>query len=167
VTTQGTAPPGGQTFAGPAGQQGHGAATGSAASGEPSRPGAKPDDAKTAKFKKSNRPNWALPQVKVNSIGVRRPIQVVVQPQRLVIIPERGEGRPPTEVPISPQLAPQDVEAFVGAVQQEMKSWGLAVQNGYWKPQIMMDVAPEAEAQCRDLQIALEGSGFELERKLR
>ena len=48
-----------------------------------------------------------------------------------------------------------------------MKSWGLAVQNGYWKPQIMMEVAPEAEAQCRDLQIALAGSGFELERKLR
>jgi len=103
----------------------------------------------------------------VTSIGVTRPIHVAVLPDRLVIVPDRGDDRRPQQLPISPQLSPQEVEAFVSAVQKEMKGWGLAVQNGYWKPQILMDVAPEAEQQCRDLQMALEGSGFEMQRKLR
>src|SRR5204863_2376758 len=97
---------------------------------------------------KSRLPNWAVPNARVTSIGVTRPIHVAVLPDRLVIVPDRGDDRRPQQLPISPQLSPQEVEAFVSAVQKEMKGWGLAVQNGYWKPQILMDVAPEAEQQC-------------------
>jgi len=116
---------------------------------------------------KYRRPNWALPNQKVNSIGVTRPIRVQVLPDRLVVVPEAGDDRRPQQIPISPPLLPRDVDKFVGAVQNEMKGWGLAVQNGYWKPQIIMDVAPGAEQQSNDLQMALEGSGFDLQRKLR
>jgi hypothetical protein len=48
-----------------------------------------------------------------------------------------------------------------------MKGWGLAVQNGYWRPQLLLDVAPDAEQHASDLARALEGSGFDLQRKLR
>jgi len=116
---------------------------------------------------KSRRPNWAMPNARVNSIGVTRPIRVQVLPDRLVIVPEVGDDRRPQQFPISPRLAPQEVDAFVTAVQKEMQSWGLAVQDGFWRPQIVMEVAPNAEQQCSDLQMALEGSGFELQRKLR
>jgi hypothetical protein len=117
--------------------------------------------------KKSRLPNWAVPQAKINSIGVTRPIQVAVLPDRLVIVPERGDDRPPQQFPISPHLLPNEVDGFVAGVQKEMKSWGLAVQNGYWKPQLIIDVAPNAEQQCRELQTALEGSGFDMQRKFR
>jgi hypothetical protein len=116
---------------------------------------------------KSQRPNWALPNAKVNSIGVTRPIHVTILPDRLVIVPEQGDDRRPQVFSISQQLSPQEVDAFVTAVQKEMQSWGLAVQNGFWKPRIVMDVDPNAEQHCRDLQMALENSGFEMQRKLR
>jgi len=99
--------------------------------------------------------------------AITRPIHVAVQADRLMIIPDRGDDRAPQQFPISPQLAPQEVDAFVAGVQREMKSWGLAVENGYWKPQILMDVAPNADGQFHQLQNALEGSGFDLQRKLR
>jgi hypothetical protein len=121
----------------------------------------------SAKARKSKLPNWAVPNARVTSTGVTRPIHVRVLPDRLVIVPDKGDDRRQQELPISPQLAQQEVDAFVTAVQKEMKGWGLAVQNGYWKPQILMDVAPQAEQQSRDLQMALEGSGFEMQRKLR
>ena len=117
--------------------------------------------------RKSRLPNWAIPQAKVNSIGVTRPIQVAVLPDRLVIVPERGDDRRPQEFSISPHLSTTEVDAFVAGVQKEMQGWGLAVKNGYWKPQLIMDVAPTAEQQCAELQTALQNSGFEMQRKLR
>jgi hypothetical protein len=99
--------------------------------------------------------------------GVTRPIHVVVLPDRLVLLPEKGDIRPPQTLPVSDPLRPGEVDALVSAVQQEMKTWGLAVQNGYWKPQLLLDIAPQAEQHAGDLARALEGSGFDLQRKLR
>jgi hypothetical protein len=98
---------------------------------------------------------------------VTRPIHVAVLSDRLVIVPDKGDSRPPLQIPISPRLQAAEVEAFVKNVQSEMKSWGLAVENGYWKPQLLMDVGPDAEQQAVDLSILLEGSGFDLQRKRR
>jgi hypothetical protein len=66
---------------------------------------------------------------------------------------------------VSPELQPADVDRFVTAVQSEIKSWGLAVADGYWKPVLQFDVAPDAERQFANLQTALSGSGFAIERK--
>ena len=99
--------------------------------------------------------------------AITRPVHVAVLADRLVIVPEQGDDRPTQHVPISPELAPQEVDAFVAAVQKEMKSWGLAVENGYWKPQVLIEVAPNAEGRFEQLQTALEGSGFDLQRKFR
>jgi hypothetical protein len=46
-----------------------------------------------------------------------------------------------------------------------MTGWGLAVENGYWKPVLEVEVAPDAEQHFADLQTALHSSGFELHRK--
>jgi hypothetical protein len=46
-----------------------------------------------------------------------------------------------------------------------MQSWGLAVANGYWKPVLQIEVSADAEHQFQTLVQALDGSGFEIERK--
>ena len=84
---------------------------------------------------------------------------------RLVILPERGDDRPPQVVKVAPELSPDDVNHFVSAVQSEVKGWGLAVAEGYWKPVIQAEVAPEAERHFANLQTALQGSGIEIMRR--
>ena len=81
------------------------------------------------------------------------------------LVPEQGERRPPLHLPISQSLAPADVDRFVTAVQSEIKGWGLAVADGYWKPILQFDVAPDAQQQYAELTTALSGSGFAIERK--
>lgn len=145
-----------------------GSASGGSTSGSQGSNKSDSKDSKHAKSKRSNRPtNWGLPGSRGHVTAITRPIHVAVQADRVMIVPDRGDDRSMQQFPISPQLSPQEVDAFVTGVQREMKSWGLAVENGYWKPQLMIDVAPNAEGQFQQLQTALEGSGFDLQRKVR
>jgi len=109
--------------------------------------------------------NWALPNAKQHHIGVTRPIHVAMLGDRLVIMPERGDDRPPQVVKVAPELGPDDVNHFVAAVQNEVNDWGLAVADGYWKPVVQAEVTPEAERHFMNLQSALQGSGIEIIRR--
>ncbi len=109
--------------------------------------------------------NWALPQAKPNHIGVTRPIRVSVQPDRVVMLPERGDNRAPKVVKVAPELTPDDVTHVVTTVQNEVKGWGLAVADGYWKPVLQVEVAPGAERQFMNLETALQGSGIDVIRR--
>jgi hypothetical protein len=109
--------------------------------------------------------NWALPQAKPNHTGVTRPMRVAVEADRVVLVPERGDDRPPQVVKIAPELSLDDVNHVVSAVQNEVKGWGLAVKDGYWKPVLQVQVAPGAEHQFNNLEMALRNSGIEVIRK--
>jgi hypothetical protein len=109
--------------------------------------------------------NWGLPGAIGRTTGITRPIRVAVLWDRLVLAPDWGEDRQPLHLRIPPRLQQQQVDAFVTAVQREMQGWGLAVEGGYWKPVLQVEVAPDAEHHFADLQTALQGSGFEIERK--
>jgi multidrug efflux pump subunit AcrA (membrane-fusion protein) len=109
--------------------------------------------------------NWGLSGATNRSTGITRPLQVVVLLDRLVLVPERGDSRPAQQLRISPQMSQAELDRFVETVQLEMKSWGLAVEGGYWKPILQIEVAPDAERHYADLVRGLEGSGFEIERK--
>jgi hypothetical protein len=112
--------------------------------------------------------NWGLPDARTHSTAITRPIRVVVEPQRMVIMPERGEDRLPKQIPLKgKELTPQEVDQFVSAIQKHMQSWGLAVEGGYWKPLLKLEVAPDADDREGQIETALQGSGFELQRKLR
>jgi hypothetical protein len=177
----GAGSPGGQN--GQGGQNGGGGATsGSFTAGSPST-GASgggdsagdPSGAASPSFsysagKRSPRrgQNWGLPDARVHSTAITRPIRVVVEPQRMVIMPERGEDRLPKQIPLTgKELTAQEVDQFVSAIQKHMQSWGLAVEGGYWKPLLKLEVAPNADDRERQIEAALQGSGFELQRKLR
>jgi hypothetical protein len=109
--------------------------------------------------------NWALQNVKLHQIGVTRPIHISVLPDQIVIVPERGDDRRPQVVQVAPELTPDDVNHFVTAVQNEVKGWGLAVSDGYWKPVLQADVSPDAERHFTNLRTALSGSGIEVMRR--
>jgi hypothetical protein len=109
--------------------------------------------------------NWGLPGANARSTGITRPIHIAILLDRLVIIPEAGDDRPQQQLRVPDRLRDSDIDGFVTGVQKEMKSWGLAVEGGYWKPVLQVAVAPDAEHHYADLQKALESSGFELERK--
>ena len=143
---------------------GQASASGSTSSGANSS-GASGSKTASSKSGKSRGRNWALTEAKPHSIGVTRPLYVAVHADRLLIVPDRGDSRPPVVVPISPELRPDDINHFVTAVQSEVKGWGLAVANGYWKPVLHVGVAPGAEPQFAELQTALEGSGYDILRK--
>jgi hypothetical protein len=98
---------------------------------------------------------------------VTRPIHVAVLADRFVLVPDVGDDRPPIHQRISPQLTQTEVDALVSSVQKEMKAWGIAVEGGFWKPILDVEVAPDAEQHFADLQTALQNSGFELQRKVR
>src|SRR5262245_30251281 len=109
--------------------------------------------------------NWALPQAKPHETGVTRPMRVSIEPDRVVLVPERGDDRPPQVVKIAPNLSLEDVNHVVSAVQNEVKGWGLVVSHGYWKPVLQAEVAPGAEQHFENLQMALKGSGIDIVRK--
>jgi hypothetical protein len=120
---------------------------------------------KTGQAGRARGTNWGLPGANLRSTAVTRPIHVVVLLDRIVIVPERGDDRQPVTLRIQKAITAADVDKFVAAVQHEMKFWGLAVANGYWKPLLQLQVAPDAEHQYEALVGALEGSGFDVERK--
>ena len=111
--------------------------------------------------------NWGIPGAKEQQTGITRPIRVVCLDDRVIILPERGDDRPSQEVRVSREMTAAEIDAVVAAVQKQMKNWGLAVSGGYWKPQLNVEVAPNAEPRFAELQTALQGSGYDLQRKIR
>jgi hypothetical protein len=83
---------------------------------------------------------------------------------KLLLLPEQGDGRTPLVVPIE-QDVNQNLDAVVAAVWQRMDRWGLAVSNGYWKPVLTIDVKSGGEERFWELQQLLQGSGIEVEHK--
>ena len=111
--------------------------------------------------------NWGLPNARGRSFGVTRPIRVVCLRDRLVLLFDRRDAPRPQEFVLSGALTARDVDAFVEAIQKHMESWGLAAENGYWKPELNVDVAGDAADRFEELRAALQGSGIEVKRTSR
>ena len=135
-----------------------------------------PESSQAATAKKPNRngsknasrgKNWGLPEAQRHVTGVTRPIRVTMQKDKLVLLPERENERRPQVIPLSPEMSPDEIETLVQGVQRQMRSWGIAVDGGYWKPALSVDVQPGAEDRFAELKSNLSGSGIEIQRKLR
>ncbi len=110
--------------------------------------------------------NWGLPEAQRHVTGVTRPIRITMQKDKLILLSER-EDRRPQEIGLSPEMTSKEVDILVAGVQRQMRGWGIAVDGGYWKPALSVDVQPGAEDRFAELQSALNGSGIEVQRKLR
>jgi hypothetical protein len=46
-----------------------------------------------------------------------------------------------------------------------MESWGIAADNGYWKPVLRVSVGPGGDARFEELRMLLDRSGLVVERR--
>ena len=71
--------------------------------------------------------NWGLPGSRGRVTAITRPIHVAVLADRLVLVPEQGDDRPPQHVPHLARACAAGSRCVCGGRAEEMKSWGLAV----------------------------------------
>ena len=110
--------------------------------------------------------NWGLPEAQRHVTGVTRPIRVTMQKDKLILLPERDDRRP-QEIGLSPKMTSKELDILVDGVHRQMRSWGIAVDGGHWKPALSVDVQPGAEDRFAELKSNLTGSGIEVQRKIR
>lgn len=107
--------------------------------------------------------NWALPTSHTASVPVQRPIRVECWSDRLVLVPDTRDQQP--QVISLGERTEDAIEPLVGAVRTYTRSWGIAGRSMYWKPQLVLNVNPNAEARAADLQTLLADSGWDVKRK--
>ena len=108
--------------------------------------------------------NWGLPNRSPTATGFTRYIQVQCSPDRLLVMPEKGDYQGPAVVQMTEDTS-SAVDPLVAAIWKRMESWGIAAESGYWKPIVRVQVAPGAEVRFQELQSLLAGSGLTVERK--
>jgi hypothetical protein len=62
----------------------------------------------------------------------------------------------------SPQARAEKLAKFIA---DRVESWGLALGGGYWKPVLVVDVAPDAQWRFDQLKQLLDGSGLDVQRQ--
>ena len=84
-------------------------------------------------------------------------------PNQLTIVPDDNRSLP-KNVPLGARTE-DAVDGLVSGVWDHMKDWGLAGRGLYWRPTLVMEVAPGAEARFAELQTLLQGSGLEVRQR--
>lgn len=107
--------------------------------------------------------NWGLPGATPRATGIIRPIRVALLPDRLIILPERGEATSPVVVLVEGSMV-DDIDEFVSKIWDRIEDWGIAVAGGYWKPVLHIHVAQGADERFEEMQTLLDGSGLEVQR---
>ncbi|GIW95217.1 MAG: hypothetical protein KatS3mg110_3258 [Pirellulaceae bacterium] len=107
--------------------------------------------------------DWAVEKRATGATAYRRPVRVVCQKEALILMPDPGSTTAPEPIPFGddPTAA---VDRFVEALRRRVRQWGTPPLGGYWQPQLIIDVAPDAQARYELLDILLDDSGLELKR---
>ncbi|MBX3434784.1 MAG: hypothetical protein KF847_15815 [Pirellulales bacterium] len=109
--------------------------------------------------------DWALNLASRNAAPISRPIQAIVRADSISVQSNRfaDPGAQPTgsEVRLD-QPTDKAVDELVDALRSQVKTWGLAGQNLYWKPVLVVTVEPGAEPNATKLARLLEGSGIDV-----
>ncbi len=108
--------------------------------------------------------NWAWREGPPTKTPVVRSIRVVCYNDRWVLMQDNVNTSNQVTVPIgkSPQAS---AEKLAQAISERVSGWGIALGGGYWKPELVVDVAPGAEARYGQLERLLEGSGLKVQRR--
>jgi hypothetical protein len=107
--------------------------------------------------------NWALSNNTMSSVAITRPIRVECWSDRLVMLPDVRDQQAQV-IPLADRTD-EAVDQLVAAVRSHTQAWGLAGKSMYWKPQLMLDVKPDAQSRAADLQVLMADSGLDVKRK--
>lgn len=105
--------------------------------------------------------DWSLPDASQNSTPISRPVIVRCDSQQLTIVPDDNRALP-RHIKLG-QHTEDSVDELVSGVWDHMKGWGLAGRGMYWRPTLVLEVAPDAVARYSDLQALLADSGMEVQ----
>lgn len=119
---------------------------------------------KTAPVAEARGRNWAWTEGPPTKTAVVRSIRVVCYSDRWVVMPETGSSA--NQVTIFVGTSPQaSAEKLAKTVTDRVSTWGIALSGGYWKPELAVDVARDAEPRYQQLIRLLEGSGLVVQRR--
>jgi hypothetical protein len=105
---------------------------------------------------------WAWSQGPQTETPVVRSIRLQCLNDRWLVMPDRGSTLEPTT--ISFDSSPRErAEQLAKVVLDRVQGWGLALTGGYWKPVLVVDVAPDAGWRYDQLRQLLDGSGLEVQ----
>ena len=103
--------------------------------------------------------NWAL-DANRRGPAITRPVKVVVEANRLTIIPTVGERGKPVVIEINDATLSNRIDHFVDALNQHIQQWGIAIAGGHWNPELKAEIRPGGEARFKELQYTMTGSGI-------
>jgi hypothetical protein len=105
--------------------------------------------------------NWANAEASRNAAAITRPIKVQVNQDQILVFD--ADGRPADSGAISfKQPVDRVMDRLAGAVQRQVADWGLAGDGMYWRPTLVVSVAPGAERQAQRVSELLENSGVDV-----
>jgi hypothetical protein len=105
--------------------------------------------------------DWALKQKPPKAVPVRRTIRVAVKKDQLVISPDSGPATAGNAIAMKGDTI-ESVDEFVKQVRDHIDGWGIAGNNLYWRPVVVLTVAPDAHERASDLERLLKNSGLEI-----
>ncbi len=106
--------------------------------------------------------DWALKQKPPRAVPVRRTIRVSVAKDQLTIMPDSGLAAERSKTIKLQGDTVESVEAFVKEVRDHIEGWGIAGNNLYWRPVVVMNVQPDGQQRASDLTRLLKNSGLEI-----
>ncbi len=107
--------------------------------------------------------NWAWSEGPPTKTAVVRSIRVVCYNDRWVMMQD-GSSSAQVTIPIG-QNPQASAEKLAKAISDRVSHWGIALGGGYWKPELVVDVAPDAQSRYAQLERLLEGSGLTVRRR--
>ncbi|MBL9165392.1 MAG: hypothetical protein JNL18_21875 [Planctomycetaceae bacterium] len=119
----------------------------------------------TASAATSRGANWANEAASRRASAISRPIRVVVKPEAIDVMPTNQGGSGPVGDPTTVSFhQPTDrvLDQLAAAVKERMNEWGLAGNNMYWRPTLVLQVAPGAEKHAARLNDLLRDSGIDV-----
>ena len=106
--------------------------------------------------------DWALKQKPPRAIPVRRTIRVTVGKDQLAILPDSGSATSSGKAISLRGDTVESVDEFVKQVRDHIDGWGIAGNNLYWRPVVVLNVAPDGQQRANDLTRLLKNSGLEI-----
>jgi hypothetical protein len=107
--------------------------------------------------------NWANAAASRRSTPMTRPIRVVVRPDQIDVVGERdGSFSGESKAVSFHQPTDKVLDELAAAVQEHIAGWGLAGQSMYWRPTLVLQVAPGADQHAIRLNDLLRDSGVDV-----
>jgi hypothetical protein len=109
--------------------------------------------------------DWAWSDGPRTQTPIVRPIYLQCYDDRWVVMPE---NRTSDKLVIPFEGTPEErASKLAEVVQARVQEWGFALAGGYWKPELVVDVSPDATWRYNQLLHLFEGSGLEIRQRTR